>query len=108
MKGMLLGVCLLMCSATTALAGFSDDELRAIYSKVRIRCGMTLTYVVKKYHECGQAKLCEASLSGDGGGACKDDLTFQSGEVILNGQRFSPPPPSPRPLVEEHGVQSGW
>jgi len=83
-----------------AHAGFSDDELQAIYTQMKpsIRCGMTEAHLVEKYRGCAESStICDASLiTMTDHGPCRDALVFQNlggpdPSIVLNGQVFPKP-----------------
>ena len=98
--------------AIIAHAGFSDNELDAIYTSMKlkgaIRCGMTVEHLKEKYRGCAEsATICDASLiTVTEAGPCTDKLVFQNlggpdPVIMLNGQRFVRevlvPVPQPKP-----------
>lgn len=106
--GTLLG---LLTVAGRVQAGFSNNELQALYTDMRgsgaIQCGMTFEHLRDKYRECGEnSMMCNASLVVlDKDGQCTDSLIFMNlggrePAIILNGRRFqrriaAPPPRKP-------------
>jgi hypothetical protein len=114
---LLLGA--LLAAPHLACAGFSDDELRGIYTQMRdagtIRCGMTVEQFIMQYRGCAENSVhCEASVVTTGpSGPCVDRLTFEAGggpmgrtdpSITLNGQSFPkpvPPPPEKTPKPNE-------
>jgi len=86
--------------AAVASAGFSDNELRAIYTQMKpfIRCGMTEAHLMQKYHGCAESSMiCDGSLiTVSDKGTCQDKLVFESlggpdPIILLNGRRFPLP-----------------
>src|SRR5438067_13548120 len=65
-----------------AHAGFSDEELRAIFTQMKpfIRCGITEATFVEKYKGCAESSfICNASvITGSDKGVCQDVLVFQN------------------------------